>query len=284
MEKIREIGLFSCICIAMGIIVGAGIFGALPVAVDMTGKGIVLAFILSTITIILRYYPTIITGASIPASFGYYMHATRLAGPNLGFTQVIATFGNIFVQAILATVFAMYFLYGLVFIRFFQVIEALGQARSYLFMGLAIAAIVFGVFNIRDFVRYKPGGIGTEMPLLMRPRVKKILSKITSTKGAALAGVLVTVFLLPCTIGPYIIAAGILSVFDMVSTAPILLLYNLVFILPFLGIIGGVYLGMRRVHDIYLWKEKNISKLHLVAGCIILGLGIFLLLESLGIA
>lgn len=109
MEKIRKIGLFSCICIAMGIIIGAGIFGALPVAVEMTGKGIALAFTLSTITIVLRYYPTIITGATIPASFGYYMHATRLAGPNLGFTQVIATFGNIFVQAILATVFAMYF-------------------------------------------------------------------------------------------------------------------------------------------------------------------------------
>jgi len=109
MAEVKKIGLFSCICIAMGIIVGAGIFGALPVAVDMTGKGIVLAFILSTITIVLRYYPTIITGSSIPASFGFYMHTTRLAGPYLGFTQVIASFSNIFVQAILATVFAMYF-------------------------------------------------------------------------------------------------------------------------------------------------------------------------------
>ncbi len=109
MENTKKIGLLSCLCIAIGIIVGAGIFGALPVAVDMTGKGIVLAFILSTITIVLRYYPTIITGAAIPASFGYYMHTTRLAGPYLGFTQVIASFSNIFVQAILATVFAMYF-------------------------------------------------------------------------------------------------------------------------------------------------------------------------------
>jgi len=180
--------------------------------------------------------------------------------------------------AFTASVFIMYLIYGLVFIRLFQVIQALAVVKFGLFRGLAIAAIVFGVFNIRDFVRYKPGGVGTEMPLLMRPRVKRILSKITSTKGAFIAGLLVTVFLLPCTIGPYIIAAGILSVFDMVSTAPILLLYNLVFILPFLGIVGGVYLGMRRVQDIYLWKERNISKLHLVAGCIILGLGIFMLL------
>jgi amino acid transporter len=109
MEQVKKIGLFSCICIAIGIIVGAAIFGVLPVAAGMTGKGIVLALILSTITIVLRYYPTIITGAAIPASFGYYMHTTRLAGPHLGFTQVIHAFSTIFVQAILASVFAMYF-------------------------------------------------------------------------------------------------------------------------------------------------------------------------------
>jgi hypothetical protein len=180
--------------------------------------------------------------------------------------------------AFTGSVFAMYFVYGLVFIQFFQIIEAIGQVRIYLFRGLAIAAIVFGALNIRDFIRYKPGGVGTEMPIMMRPRVKKILNKITSTKGAAVAGIIVTVFLLPCTVGPYIIAAGILSVFDMIETAPVLLLYNLVFVLPFLGIMGGVYLGMGRVHDVYVWKERNIGKLHLIAGCIILGLGIFMLL------
>jgi len=64
----------------------------------------------------------------------------------------------------------------------------------------------------------------------------------------------------------------------MVENVPILLLYNLIFILPMLGIVGGVYLGLGGVHDIYLWKERNIGKLHLVAGTVILGLGIAMLL------
>lgn len=179
--------------------------------------------------------------------------------------------------AFISSVFVMYFLYGLVIIKFFQVIQALALVRFWLFKALAVAAIVFGVLNIRDFIRYKPGGLGTEMPLLLRPRVKKMLSRITSTRGALLAGVFVTVFLLPCTIGPYIIAAGILSVFDMLANVPILLLYNLIFILPMLAIVGGVYLGLGRVHDVYLWKERNISKLHLIAGITILGLGIAML-------
>ncbi len=181
-------------------------------------------------------------------------------------------------SAFITAVFVIYFLYGLVFIKFFHLVQALSTVRFWLFKGLAVGAIVFGVLNIRDFVRYKPGGLGTEMPLLLRPRVKKILSRITSTRGAFLTGVFVTVFLLPCTIGPYVIAAGILSVFDMVQTAPILLLYNLVFIVPMLAIVGIVYFGLGRVHDVYLWKEKNITKLHLIAGCIILGLGIAMLL------
>jgi len=44
-----------------------------------------------------------------------------------------------------------------------------------------------------------------------------------------------------------------------------------------LAIIGIVYFGLGRVHDVYLWKERNITKLHLIAGCIILGLGIAML-------
>ena len=176
--------------------------------------------------------------------------------------------------AFITAVFILYFFYGLVIIKFFQVVQALTQVRLWIFKGLGVAAIVFGVLNIRDFIRYKPGGLGTEMPLLMRPRVRRLLSRITSIKGTFLAGVFVTLFLLPCTIGPYVIAGGILSVFEMMENIPPLLLYNLIFILPMMAIVGGVYLGLGRVHDIYLWKERNIGKLHLVAGSLILGIGI----------
>ena len=71
-----------------------------------------------------------------------------------------------------AAVFTFYFLYGLVIIKFFHVIQALALVKFWLFKALAVAAIIFGALNIRDFIRYKPGGVGTEMPLLMRPKVK----------------------------------------------------------------------------------------------------------------
>ena len=176
--------------------------------------------------------------------------------------------------AFVASVFVMYLLYGLIIIKFLQLIQALTAARLWLYKILGTAAIILGVLNIVDFIKYKPGRLGTEMPLFMRPKVQKIISGITSPAGAFSVGIFVTLFLLPCTIGPYVIAGGILSAREIVETIPPLLLYNLIFVAPMLIIISIVYWGFRKVEDISAWKEKNINKLHLAAGVIMLGLGV----------
>jgi cytochrome c biogenesis protein CcdA len=112
----------------------------------------------------------------------------------------------------------------------------------------------------------------------MRPKVKKIIGNITSPKSAFLIGFIVTLFLLPCTIGPYIVASGLLSELGTIGAIPWLLYYNLVFILPMIVITLIVYLGLARVEDVSGWKEKNIRKLHLTAGILLflVGLGIIL--------
>lgn len=172
------------------------------------------------------------------------------------------------------SVFLLYMLYGLVIIKFFQVVSALASVRLALYMVLGALAIVLGLLNVKDFFRYRPGGILTEMPMSMRPRVKRILEGVTSPGGAFLVGMFVTLFLLPCTIGPYIIAGGILSVMEIVQTIPWLLLYNAIFVLPMVGITVVVYLGMKKVDDVSGWKDRNIRYLHLVSGMIMLLLGI----------
>ena len=116
------------------------------------------------------------------------------------------------------------------------------------------------------------------MPLSWRPKVKRIIAGVTSPLGAFFVGTFVTVFLLPCTIGPYVIAGGILSVLELIKTIPWLLLYNAIFVLPMLAITLLVYLGIAKVEDVAGWKEKNIRKLHAIAGAIMLSLGIAMLL------
>ncbi len=199
---------------------------------------------------------------------------TAILAYNPGNRRSVLLGGLMFVTA----VFAMYFIYGLVFIRFFQLIQTLNVVKIWLFRALAITAIIFGLLNIRDFIKYKPGGIGTEMPLMLRPKMQAMIARVTSPKGAFLAGIMVTLFLLPCTIGPYVIAAGILSVFDMLANIPVLIVYNLIFVLPMMVIVGIVYLGLRGVKDVEEWKNRHITKLHLIAGILMLFVGVALLM------
>lgn len=175
-------------------------------------------------------------------------------------------------------VFVIYFVYGLIIIKFFQLIQVLAPVKIWLYRTLGGLAILFGLLNLKDFFFYKPGGIATEMPLSFRPRAKKLIAKATSPIGAFLVGVFVTLFLLPCTIGPYFIAGGLLSSMAILKTIPWLLLYNLVFVLPMLAIVFLVWVGLSRVKDISQWKDKNIRKIHLIEGLIMLLLGIIIVL------
>lgn len=177
--------------------------------------------------------------------------------------------------AFTSAVFVGYFFYGLVIIQLFKsFVNFTSTIYPYVTKGLAVLAILLGIFNIKDYIKYKPGGFATEMPLLLRPRVKLLIKRITSPSGAFLIGIFVTLFLLPCTIGPYIIAGGSLSELSITSTIPWLMLYNLVFIIPMLIITLVVYIGLTEVDKVSAWKEKNIRYIHLITGLLLIALGI----------
>jgi len=175
-----------------------------------------------------------------------------------------------------SSVYIMYLIYGLVIVKFFQIVSQLVITKIYIYKALAIFAIILGIFNLKDAVRYKPGGLLREMPMKWRPKVKKIISGITSPMGAIFVGFFVTVFLLPCTMGPYVIAGGILSPLEFLKTLPWLLLYNLIFISPMLMITFAIYIGYTTVDKVSGWREKNIRYLHAIAGIIMLSLGVLM--------
>lgn len=188
-------------------------------------------------------------------------------------TKVLVT-GLSFVAAI----YIGYMFYGTVIVNFFKVLDTfLRQHSAILFNALGVIALIIGALNIKDYFMYKPGGLGTEMPLFMRPKVKKIINGVTSAKGAFIIGFLVTLFLLPCTMGPLVVASGLLSELPLYMAILWLLYYNILFVLPMLFIIGLVTYGFAKVEDISGWKERNIRKLHLVAGILLILIGAGLL-------
>jgi len=181
--------------------------------------------------------------------------------------------------AFVSAVYIGYLAYGLIFIEIFKTFAGLLRENStYIYNGLGILAMILGALNIKDFFIYKKGSIATEMPLFMRPKVKRIINKITSPKGAFVIGFIVTVFLLPCTIGPYIIASGLLSELGILGALPWLLYYNIIFVVPMLIIVGLVYFGFSQVEEVSGWKDRNIRTLHLTAGILLFLVGVALLL------
>jgi len=181
--------------------------------------------------------------------------------------------------AFVSAVYLGYLFYGAIIVQFFTAFaKVLRENSVYIYNSLAVIAMVIGALNIKDFFYYKKGGLATEMPIWMRPKVKKIIERITSPAGAFIIGFLVTLFLLPCTIGPYIVASGLLSELGLAGAIPWLLYYNILFVLPMIGITIIIYLGLTRIEDISGWKERNIKKLHLIAGILLFFVGLALLM------
>jgi cytochrome c biogenesis protein CcdA len=173
-------------------------------------------------------------------------------------------------------VFMLYFIYGLLLAFIFKPATG-GTFASYVFKGFGIFSVILGLLNLKDFFVYRPGGIATEMPISFRPKMRLWINRIRTVKGAFIIGLVVTLFLLPCSIGPYIIASARLSVLNTSTIIFWLFIYNLIFIIPMLAITLAIFLGVTTLESVGGWREKNIRYLHLVEGLILIILGIFMI-------
>ena len=181
--------------------------------------------------------------------------------------------------AFVSAIFIGYLIYAFLLIQFFSFLTVKISGFSvYVYNGLAIFSMIMGALNIKDYFYYKPGSFATEMPLSFRPRVKMMIKGIASTKGAFVIGILVTLFVLPCTAGPLFVASGLLSEIGIMKSIPWVLYYNFIFVLPMLIIVAFVYFSYKKVDEISGWKERNIKRLHLVAGILLFLVGLSLLM------
>jgi len=171
------------------------------------------------------------------------------------------------------SIYVTYFLFGL---GLFSALQISGLS-FWFYKIIGILAVIIGLANIKDFFWYGGGGFVMEIPRAWRPALKKMLSSVTSPFGAFLMGFAVCLFELPCTGGPYIVILGLLAErMTMFASIPLLLMYNLFFVLPLIIITFMIYLGFANVEKTTEWKERNIRKLHLIAGLIMFILGVLI--------
>ena len=112
-----------------------------------------------------------------------------------------------------------------------------------------------------------------------RPKLKSLIGGVTSVPGAFLIGFVISLFLLPCTSGPYIVILGLLAKATTQSYAILLLVfYNLIFIMPMVLITLALFFGLTDTKKAEKFRQKKLKVLHLIAGIIILCLGVGMLI------
>jgi len=174
------------------------------------------------------------------------------------------------------SIFISYFLMGL---GLYSAVATANITKIF-YLIVSVLAIILGLFNLKDYFWYGKFFI-MEVPLTWRPRMKLILKGITSIWGAFLVGFVISLFLLPCTSGPYIVVLGLLAETATRSYAIwLLLLYNIIFILPMLAITIIVSMELASTEKIEMWRQKNLKVFHLIAGLILIALGIFMILSN----
>lgn len=182
--------------------------------------------------------------------------------------------------AFTASIYISYFLMGL---GLYSAIAASGRTHMFFWI-VSVLAILVGLFNLKDYFWYGRWFI-MEVPQSWRPRLKGLLRGVSSVPGAFLIGFAVSLFLLPCTSGPYIVILGLLA---KAATRPyalgLLAIYNLIFVLPMIIITAIICLGITTPEKAEGWRTRRLKALHLIAGAIILLLGLGMMIAlSLGL-
>jgi len=175
------------------------------------------------------------------------------------------------------SIFISYLLMG---VGLYQALATAGLSNWFMKF-IAGLAIVVGLLNIKDYFWYGGGGFIMEVPLSWRPKMKLLINSVTSPWGAFAIGFLVSLFLLPCTSGPYIVILGMLSQKEaFFSALGWLLLYNFIFILPMIIITLAVYKGFspEKAEEA---RQKRLRVLHLIAGVLMIGIGMAIVFNLL---
>ncbi|RLE73405.1 MAG: hypothetical protein DRJ37_00325 [Thermoprotei archaeon] len=175
----------------------------------------------------------------------------------------IASTGLAFIFAI----YAMYFAMGFGLIKIFYYIGLI----KYI---VAALALVFGSLSILSGLR----GFKSPIPMKFREIIESRIEKAVNPFSAAITGVTVSVTLLPCTGGPYLIATAILAKLSSFLEALLLLvIYNLIFVAPLFLILLAIATLSTATRKIKEWRTKKLGLMEVISGILLIAISLYML-------
>jgi len=148
----------------------------------------------------------------------------------------------------------------------------------------AVIAIAAGLVEIKDYFWYGKGFSlqiipgGAERIKYYTKKIEKLHKKdgYLTYLAAIPLGIFVTLVELPCTGAPYLAVLAIIGAGNYAQGIPLLLIYNLIFILPLFVIIGFAYFGKtsKMLED---WRKKHRGLMRLSMGLFLVALGAYMI-------
>ena len=175
----------------------------------------------------------------------------------------------------IATIYVVYFFSGIGLFTAFQSFKI----TSLIYKISALVLILTGLINIKDYF-WHGKGLSLAIPAGKKPLIEKYVHK-ASIPAAVVLGFLVALFELPCTGAWYLSILGLLAnSMTRTQAIPLLLLYNLIFVLPLIVISFIVIQGFPP-EKIQGWSEKNKKIFRFIMGLIMLVLGVLMLIPGI---
>ncbi|MDW8034722.1 MAG: cytochrome c biogenesis protein CcdA [Nitrososphaerota archaeon] len=149
--------------------------------------------------------------------------------------------------------------------------------RIFLRYLVGLIAISFATLELKEFLLHGKG-----ISLEQSNTISMILNRYSTstTVGVGfLIGMAVSMIELPCTGGIYITILYLLSKIGFtLEVFLLLLLYNLIFVLPLIIIVILVYLGSKSVLEIDAWRIEKRRFMRLMAGVLLLVVGVAIII------
>jgi cytochrome c biogenesis protein CcdA len=176
-----------------------------------------------------------------------------------------------------AGVYITYLVGGITLLSIFNAIRSLVFVSQVLYGVIGAFVIIAGFLEVKDYFWY-----GRWFSLAIPKRfISYVESKVSTTHTSIYAalsfGAVITLVELPCTGAPYLAILTLMSQGGLtyLTGMPLLLLYNLVFVLPLLVIIWLVYSGFAIKH-LEGWKQEHRGFMRLVIGLALLAVGVWI--------
>lgn len=175
----------------------------------------------------------------------------------------------------LTYIVAIYLTYLGIGIGLLRAIAISGQPHFMAQIG-AYLTIALGIINIKDYFWYGKW-FSLRIPHPAKATIRNYVHKAT-LPAAAILGVLVALCEFPCTGGIYIAILGILAIkTTFLEGLTYLLVYNIMFVAPLL-IVLLMATNRRIVGKMEKWQKAEREKMKLLAGIVMMALGIIVLL------